>query len=41
MDKDYIYILDIKYDIIVDGEGFRIFIYCFGCNYMCRGCYNF
>ena len=40
MDKDYIYILDIKHDTIVDGEVFRTSIYCSGCNHMCRGCHN-
>lgn len=40
MVKDYIYILDIKHDTIVDGEGFRTSIYCSGCNHMCKGCHN-
>ncbi|MCC0642222.1 MULTISPECIES: anaerobic ribonucleoside-triphosphate reductase activating protein [unclassified Clostridioides] len=40
MVKDYIYILDIKHDTIVDGEGFRTSIYCAGCNHKCNDCHN-
>lgn len=35
-----LYIMDIKYDTIVDGEGFRNSVYCAGCNVFCKGCHN-
>ena len=35
-----LYIMDIKYDTIVDGEGFRNSVYCAGCNVFCDGCHN-
>lgn len=35
-----IYIMDIKYDTIVDGLGFRNSVYCAGCNVFCTGCHN-
>ena len=35
-----LYIMDIKYDTIVDGEGFRNSVYCAGCNVYCEGCHN-
>lgn len=35
-----IYIMDIKYDTIVDGDGFRNSVYCAGCNVFCSGCHN-
>lgn len=35
-----LYIMDIKYDTIVDGEGFRNSVYCAGCNVFCSGCHN-
>ena len=35
-----IYIMDIKYDTIVDGEGFRNSVYCAKCNLFCKGCHN-
>lgn len=37
---DVIYYLDIKYDTIVDGIGFRNSIYCAGCDIHCKGCHN-
>lgn len=35
-----IYIMDIKYDTIVDGEGFRNSVYCAKCNLFCKECHN-
>lgn len=35
-----IYIMDIKYDTIVDGEGFRNTVYCAKCNIQCSECQN-
>ena len=35
-----IYYMDIKYDTIVDGTGFRNTIYCAKCNICCKGCHN-
>lgn len=35
-----IYIMDIKYDTIVDGEGFRNTVYCAKCNLFCKECHN-
>lgn len=35
-----VYIMDIKYDTIVDGEGFRNTVYCAKCNMFCNGCHN-
>lgn len=35
-----IYIMDIKYDTIVDGEGFRNTVYCAKCNFKCPECHN-
>ncbi|MBQ6998246.1 MAG: anaerobic ribonucleoside-triphosphate reductase activating protein [Clostridia bacterium] len=32
--------MDIKYDTIVDGIGFRNTIYCAKCNIGCKGCHN-
>lgn len=38
--EDILYILDIKYDTIVDGEGFRNTVYFAGCDIHCKGCHN-
>lgn len=35
-----IYYMDIKYDTIVDGIGFRNTVYCAKCNFHCKGCHN-
>ena len=35
-----IYYMDIKYDTIVDGTGFRNTVYCAKCNMRCKGCHN-
>lgn len=35
-----IYIMDIKYDTIVDGVGFRNTVYCAKCDVHCEGCHN-
>ena len=35
-----IYYMDIKYDTIVDGIGFRNTVYCSGCNINCSECHN-
>ena len=35
-----IYYMDIKYDTIVDGVGFRNTVYCAKCNLFCKGCHN-
>lgn len=35
-----LYIMDIKYDTIVDGDGFRNTVYLAGCNIHCEGCHN-
>lgn len=35
-----IYYMDIKYDTIVDGVGFRNTVYCAKCNMYCKGCHN-
>lgn len=35
-----IYYMDIKYDTIVDGTGFRNTVYCAGCDMLCEGCQN-
>lgn len=35
-----IYIMDIKYDTIVDGFGFRNSVYCSKCDVYCEGCHN-
>ena len=35
-----IYYMDIKYDTIVDGTGFRNTVYCAKCNMCCKGCHN-
>lgn len=35
-----IYYMDIKYDTIVDGSGFRNTVYCAKCNMHCKGCHN-
>ena len=35
-----IYYMDIKYDTIVDGVGFRNTVYCAKCNLHCNGCHN-
>lgn len=35
-----IYYMDIKYDTIVDGIGFRNTVYCAGCNINCSDCHN-
>lgn len=35
-----IYYMDIKYDTIVDGVGFRNTVYCAKCNLCCKGCHN-
>lgn len=35
-----IYYMDIKYDTIVDGIGFRNTVYCAKCNMYCKGCHN-
>lgn len=35
-----IYYMDIKYDTIVDGIGFRNAVYCAGCDLHCKGCHN-
>lgn len=35
-----IYIMDIKHDTIVDGEGFRNTVYCAKCNLFCKECHN-
>lgn len=35
-----IFVCDINYDTIVDGEGFRNSIYCSYCNHKCSQCHN-
>lgn len=35
-----IYYINIKYDTIVDGVGFRNTVYCAKCNLHCEGCHN-
>ncbi|KAI4445205.1 hypothetical protein C823_007712 [Eubacterium plexicaudatum ASF492] len=35
-----IYYMDIEYDTIVDGVGFRNTVYCAKCNLHCNGCHN-
>ena len=35
-----IYYMDIKYDTIVDGVGFRNTVYCAKCDLHCQGCHN-
>jgi anaerobic ribonucleoside-triphosphate reductase activating protein len=40
MDSNIIYVMDIKHDTIVDGEGFRSSIYCSLCTHHCFNCHN-
>lgn len=37
---EYVWIMDVIHDSVVDGEGLRTVIFCAGCPHRCPGCHN-